>query len=146
VVAKDTAKSEAAQWVRTLTRKMKGQPNASLSLLAQTGTVVDTTSGPVREVTGLVTNPEVNGVTKLQWDRNGNAPRTLFIIEFRKADEQEWSFAGATTKSKFEHLGQVVGEETYYRVTALRAGKSSPACPAVVAYSQDSASPNLRVA
>lgn len=61
-----------------------------------------------------------NGKNSLKWNRNGNKPGTIFIVEAKTGDETKFSIVGTTTKSNFDHKDQKPGVKQVYRVRAQR--------------------------
>jgi hypothetical protein len=65
------------------------------------------------------------GINSLKWKKNGNKQNTVYIIDSRKETAAAFSFAGTTTKAKFDHKDQKPGERTFYRVRAMRNDEES---------------------
>ncbi|MCX6154175.1 MAG: hypothetical protein NT007_08445, partial [Candidatus Kapabacteria bacterium] len=70
--------------------------------------------------TDLLANPNPNGTNKLSWNRNGNPQGTIFIIEMQDRPGFPWVLIGTTTKTTYDHQGQMPGITKYYRVRAQR--------------------------
>ena len=120
---KNTVKTNMSTKIRVLVRKIQANPAVLPQLKAQLGiNNGDTVPTPLlpQQPIELVANPSASGVNKLQWNRNGNPFGTTFIIESQENVALPWIFAGTTTKSKFEHTGQIPGKMLFYRVKAQR--------------------------
>ena len=133
---KNTVKTNMGTKIRVLVRKIQANPAVLPQLKAQLGiTVGDAVPTPLvpQQPTELVANPSASGINKLQWNRNGNPFGTTFIIESQENVALPWVFAGTTTKSTFEHTGQIPGKMLFYRVKAQRNEQlSEPSNVAVV--------------
>lgn len=68
----------------------------------------------------LVVTGTSNGINYLKWSRAGNRQGTLFVIEAKIADSNEWTMINAVTSSKFKHSNQSPGVKIQYRVKAKR--------------------------
>ncbi len=84
--------------------------------------------------TGLTAEGFSTGVNRLNWNRAGNKPNTIFVIEAQSGASTQWTEVGSVTATKFDHVGQTPGVKTAYRVTARRAGMASVASPAITLY------------
>jgi len=120
---KSTVKSSLSSKIRVLVRKIQANPAVLPQLKAQLGiTVGDGGFTPIipQQPMELIATPAVSGVNKLQWNRNNNPYGITFIIEYQLNTTEPWQFAGTTTKSTFEHSGQVPGRMLFYRVKAQK--------------------------
>ena len=143
---KNTSRNTAVAMVRKYARDFKGNTNVSEALLAQLGVISPSTSGPVTTVTNLTVLGCSDGVNVVAFNRNGNSPATNFVIESASSVNGPWFLAGVVTKVKFAHEGNTPGEETFYRVTSIRAGVSSAATPVVVVYPGGNSSQTMSIA
>ena len=84
--------------------------------------------------TGLTAEEFSTGVNALNWNRAGNKPNTIFVIEAQSGTTTQWTEVGSVTATKFDHVGQTPGVKTAYRVMANRAGMKSVASPSVTLY------------
>jgi hypothetical protein len=82
----------------------------------------------------LVAEGFSNGINKIKWKKGANKPNTQYLVEAKSGAETEFSFAGVTTKSVFEHLDQKPGVRTFYRVKAQRNDEASPYSNEAVVY------------
>jgi hypothetical protein len=128
------ARKAAASKVRSYANQWKADPTLTPAILNALGIVATSTSGPVTMVTGLNVNGCGDGVNKLTWNRNGNAPGTSFIIESRVEGTATWAFTASTTKTSFNHTNQIPGLQIWYRIISTRAGVNAGPCPAVTVY------------
>jgi hypothetical protein len=131
---KNAVKSVSIATARSYARTFKANPSVPESVLLDLGIVSSNTSNPVTMVTGLTVVGCDNGINSLKWNRNGNSSGTQFIVEYSIGTQTNWKFAGAPTRTSFDHEGQAPGVFTWYRVTAMRANNSSVPCPAVSVY------------
>jgi hypothetical protein len=134
VAGKNTVKSNSIATARSFARQFKANPNVPQSVLQDLGIVANNTNNPVTMVTGLTAVGCDNGVNSLKWNRNGNSAGTQFIVEYSIGNQTNWKFAGAPTRSEFDHENQIPGTFIWYRVTATRANNYSVPCPAVSVY------------
>lgn len=120
--------------VRSYAKLWKANPAIPSSVIGALGIQTSSTSGPVVTVTGLDVVGCDDGVNKLSWNRNGNSPGTMFIVEYRLDGATSWTFAGAVTKTTFAHDEQTPGVTVWYRIIATRAGVNSAPCAPKPAY------------
>ncbi len=78
--------------------------------------------------------PNVNGNNELRWNRNGDKPNTIFVIEAQIGEATEWTYVDSTAETKYTHTNQKPGTQIAYRVKATRKGESSPWSAVAVAY------------
>ena len=72
------------------------------------------------------------GVNELKWKRGSNKPGTTYMIQSRMSESAPWTLVDTTTKTKYRHTNQPVGQTQYYRVIAKRAqGESDPSNVAI---------------
>jgi hypothetical protein len=145
VADKKDYRDEITSIVRKYAREFKANPAVSNGLLTSLGIVTSSASGPVTQVTGLQVTGCADGVNKLTWNRAGNSPQTIFIIEYKTGTETDWGFAAAITKTSFNHEDQTPGELVWYRIIASRAGTNAVPSLPVAAYGATS-TPLLTVA
>ncbi len=94
---------------------------------------IPTSSTPQQPI-NLVANGFSNGNNELKWNKNGNKPNTVYIIEGRLESEANFSFVGTTTKQKFAHKNQTPGARMFYRVKAQRHDQESTFSNTAVVY------------
>jgi hypothetical protein len=131
---KDRKAMEAT--VRTYARLWKADPAIPSQVVGGLGIITNTTSGPVQTVRKLTIQGLSNGTNELTWDRSGNAPGTIFVIESRFAESDGWDFVAAVTRTNYPHQGQIPGQTQFYRIRSTRAGKTSAPCPTVGIYTR----------
>lgn len=131
---KDGSRAAAVELARQFARQFKANRSVSSAVQAGLGIVSETRSGPVVPVNELVAAGDGNGVISLRWSRNGNSRGTSFLVEYRAYTEGEWRTAGVTTKTRFRHSGQIVGQPLQYRVTSIRSDEVSVPCPSAGVY------------
>lgn len=129
---KDRKAMEAT--VRTYARKWKSDPAIPTLIVGGLGIITNTTSGPVQTVRRLAIQGLSNGTNELTWERSGNAPGTIFVIESRFAESDGWDFVAAVTRTNYPHQGQTPGQTQFYRIRSSRAGKTSAPCPTLGIY------------
>jgi hypothetical protein len=138
---KVTARKEATDAVRSLANQFKANPAISQYSLGELGLLTSKESHPVRSVTGLNFRGFDNGTNQLKWNRNGNSSDTVFLVEYSLDFGTTWFLAGAVSRVKFNHEGQVPGRTVYYRVFANRSGVTSAPTKSVAAYLQSAGPP-----
>lgn len=134
VAAKNADKADVSSYVRTLVRGFKANPAVPQNVLQALGVIATPAPTAVYTVTALTVNGCSDGVNKLKWNRTGNAPSTLFLIESRMSTSGPWVLVGAVSKTSFDHSNQIPGETQYYRVTSTRSGQASAPCAPIVVY------------
>lgn len=73
----------------------------------------------------LTVNGFEDGRNVLRWKRGENKPNTLFIIECKLPDDDEFYYVDTTSQISFEHQGMIPGVRAVYRVKAKRGGEES---------------------
>lgn len=136
VQQKNFDRQRSASRARQFTRIFKADPEISSALLALLGVVNPTHSGPLVPVTELTVVGLSEGSNLVQWNRSANGPGTMFIVEYQTAGEDRWNLAAVVGSTRFNHMDQMPGEETWYRITATRAGRNGTPCAPVVVYGQ----------
>lgn len=82
--------------------------------------------------TNLVATPVANGTVRLKWDRAGNAPTVVFVIE-TSPNGTAWSFLRSTTRLSYVAPGFPPGQPAWFRVSATTSTTSSlPSLPVSV--------------
>lgn len=128
---------EANDLVSFYNTTLKATKTISRSSLQQLGLNVTTeNSSPTSPVmpTDVVAEGFSNGINKVKWKKGANISGTQYIIEAKSGDAAEFSYAGVTTKSTFEHKNQKPGVRTFYRVKAQRNDEPSPYSNEAVVY------------
>ena len=83
-------------------------------------------------VTGLTADPLATGTVKLRWNRSGNAPRTIFVVETSE-DGANWTFLKSLTRCSYAAEGFAPGVAAWFRVTATTStSASTPSLPVSV--------------
>jgi hypothetical protein len=134
VTGKNNAKIAVVDRVRALTRGFKADENVTPATLSGLGVLKESTGSALRPIKNLTVQGKDDGVNILKWNRNGNAPGTIFLIEFRASASEPWQYAEPTTKTKFSHQKQIPGRKLFYRVSAFRGGVTSNTSAPVVVY------------
>lgn len=75
-----------------------------------------------------------DGRNVLKWKRGGNKPTTMFIIECKTGDDNNFVYVDSTTQTSFEHKGQTPGVRCAYRVKAKRGNEESTYSNEAVVY------------
>ena len=137
VATKITSRKAINNQVRTLVRRIQGNPAVSVALKNQL--VINPrntpkTHTPPAQPTSLLASPDTSGVNSLAWNRNGNKPATTFVIEAMLGASTTFEAVGTTTKTRFDHTGQTPGMKATYRVIAERADMSSLPSQSVTVY------------
>ena len=123
--------------VRAIVRRIQANPAVNATQKASLGINPRNTPKnhtPPVTPTGLTAEAFSTGVNSLKWNRAGNKPNTVFIIEAQIGASTQWVEVGAPTATKFDHIGQTPGVKVAYRVVASRAGMASVPTPAVTLY------------
>lgn len=127
----------AAKKVSFYNTIFKADETIADSLIEQLGLDSDDdnlTSSTPQQPTNLVAEGFSNGNNQLKWNKNGNKPMTVYIIEARAESQPNFSFVGTTTKQKFTHKNQTPGARIFYRVKAQRHDDLSPNSNEAVVY------------
>jgi hypothetical protein len=129
-------RKEGNALISLVKRTMKSNANFSLAKYVEFGFDEDdlTPSAITPEtVLDLSAKGASNGTNTLKFNRNGNKPGTIFLIEAKIGDAPDYIIVGTTTKTTFEHKGQKPGVKVVYRVRAQRGDDvSEPSNEAVV--------------
>lgn len=135
VGAKNIARGDCEEMIRSVAKVINASNTIPETLKADLGiTISPSPIGPVTSPSSLVANGFDNGQNKLSWKRNGNAPRTAFLIEVKYGATGPWQFVAITSKTRFVHEGQTPGQMTTYRVFAQRNDFQSGASNLAVIY------------
>jgi hypothetical protein len=135
--AKTASRKTTAQVFRKYARIIQAKPGVSAQLKAELGLPLhDDQPTPVIPVppTDLSSVGFANGENRLRWSRNGNQYNTVFIIEARHNDTDEWTIVGTTTRSRFTHNDQIPGRRMYYRIRARRTTHTTAPSDETVVY------------
>jgi len=73
----------------------------------------------------LVAEGFADGRNVLKWDRAGNKPNTVFVVECKAEDETAFSYLQSVTATKCEHKNVKPGKHYAYRVKAQKSGEES---------------------
>lgn len=135
VAAKDSTRYSTEGYIRNIARVINADSNIPNSLKASLGiSVTPSVPGPVNVPLGLEVVSYVEGVNRLTWQANANKQGTTYILEYRLPGESAWLYLSSITAKKFDHTGQIVGQEVSYRVSAKRGSVQSVPSMAVTAY------------
>ena len=120
---KNVARKKAVADARALARRVQSNAAVTPGLKSLLGLNPKTNKpGVVQPVTptDLVADGYSNGVNELKWNRNGNHPSTVFLVEAQIGTATEFTQIGAVTAAKFTHSGVTPGMKVVYRVRARR--------------------------
>lgn len=135
VAAKDSTRFSTEGYIRNIAKVINADANIPNSLKASLGiSVTPSVPGPVNVPIGLEVVSFVEGVNRLTWKANGNKPATTYILEYQLPGEAAWVYLSSLTAKKFDHTGQIVGQQVSYRVSAKRGSVQSVPSMAVTAY------------
>ena len=128
VETKDATKDSIISKVRILVNKIQANPAVTVALKAQLG--ISTHEGgsyPQHPVppTDLVAVLQSDGSVNLSWNRNGNAPKTQFVIEYSVGATTNWILLDVITKTNYNHKGFPAGVPIKYNVKARKGGETS---------------------
>jgi len=128
VASKNATKESVIQKVRAVVNKIQANPAVTPAMKSQLG--ISTREGgqyPQNPIapTHLVANLLPDGRIKLNWNRNGNAPTALFIIEYRLMPAGNWTLLDFVSKTSYIHAGYPVGTIIEYVVKARKTTKTS---------------------
>lgn len=70
--------------------------------------------------TDLVVSGASDGINKLKFNRNGNKPKTVFLVEAKIGNATDFVIIGTSMKQTFEHKNQKPGVKIVYRIRAQR--------------------------
>ena len=73
------------------------------------------THGEPKTPDGLTAQGYAEGTNALLWNRNGNKPNTIFVIEAQIGDAPGFVQVGSTGATRFRHTGQTPGVRVLYR-------------------------------
>ena len=146
---KNTARKKAVADARALARRVQSNPAVTPALKSSLGLNPKTNKpGVVQPVTptGLTASGASNGVNELQWNRAGNHPSTVFLVEAQTGTNPDFVQIGAPTATKFTHSGVTPGVKVTYRVRARRRSTlSAPSNVATLYGSSTTAAPALQL-
>ena len=134
---KNTARKKAIADARALARRVQSNPAVTPALKSNLGLNPKTNKpGAVTPITpvGLMAEGYSNGVNELKWNRNGNHPSTVFLVEALIADAPDFVQIGGVTATKFTHSGVTPGQKITYRVVARRRNVYSDPSDVAVLY------------
>jgi len=123
---KNEADALATSTISPFALEFKNNPSVSVALKALLGLNTSITpSGPVVAPTSVAAEGKSNGVITVTWNRNGNAPKTTFIIQSKPLVGGEWTNLGVATATKFVTSAFEPGTAVQFRVLAFRGGETS---------------------
>jgi hypothetical protein len=142
VTTKNAAKEALIEFVREVARQIQANPSVNSGMKLNAGL-------PAREKSHSRVSPAVPeelavwgtavGANELRWKPGGNKQGTLYMIQTRTSESEPWTLVDTTTKTKYRHEGQVVGQTRFYRVLAKRPMGVSPPSNVGVAFGQQTA-------
>lgn len=128
VDTKNATKSDIITNVRVVVNKIQANPDVTVALKAELG--ISTHEGgsypetPVAPI-DLIAELQPNGAVELDWSRNGNAPGTLFVVEWSVFPGSSWTLLDIVTKTSYVHTGAPLGNALQYWVKARRSDVTS---------------------
>jgi hypothetical protein len=134
---KNALRESSTSGLRLAVKRIQAQQMVPVGVLISLGlSTPKTRTSPVQPippqslmVTGLDT-----GVNRLRWDKNGNRPGAVFMVEAREVPDGAFTFVGMSTRPAFDHEGQRPGRRVEYRVKATRSAGASDYSNTAVAY------------
>jgi len=84
--------------------------------------------------TDLVVSGASDGINKLKFNRNGNKPKTVFLVEAKIGNATDFVIIGTSMKQTFEHKNQKPGVKVVYRIRAQRGDDYSDYSNTVTVY------------
>jgi hypothetical protein len=70
--------------------------------------------------TGLFVTPVTKDVNLVKWNGNGNKRHTLFVVEVKYQDEDQFHVVWAGMSTRMEHTAKSSYAQAYYRVCSKR--------------------------
>lgn len=133
VSEKVNRRNEAEAIIRTHAKMISADPTISVDLKGALGlNLGERRSAPVTEPSTVCASGQSNGTNLVTWNRNGNSRSTIFILE-AKIGNGQYTVIDVLTRTRFEHKGQIPGQQICYRVRAKRGDViSGPSNVAVV--------------
>jgi hypothetical protein len=125
---KDATKDALIQKVRVVVNRIQANPAATVAIKSQLG--ISTKDGghypqhpvaPAELMAALLPD----GSIELDWSRNGNAPATQFVIEYRILPSAAWQLLNVVTKTSYIHSGHAIGAGIEYRVKSRKSDETS---------------------
>lgn len=125
---KDATKDTLIQKVRIVVNKIQANPTVTPTLKSQLG--ISTREGgnyPAHPVVPdqLVAELLADGGVELDWNRNGNAPGTQFVIEAKLAPSNTFTLVNVVTKTSFVFTNLLPGMRAEFIVRARRNNETS---------------------
>lgn len=121
--AKNITKSDLVKNIRQYAKQIQARTMVPNNLKEQLGLKVkDNNPSPINPVppSDLSAVSTLNGITKIKWNRNNNHPSTIFIVEKKDNNTNEWIIVGNTTKTNFETTSTGPLGTNFYRVKAQK--------------------------
>lgn len=135
ISTKDNMRKASEELIRSVAKLINANDNISDQLKADLGiNVLPTPVGPVAVPEDLVVHTFQSGVNALSWKRNGNAYGTTFLIEYQLPGSSTWTILTSATSVRYDHEGQVAGQQIAYRVSAKRGTIQSGPSNVAIAY------------
>ncbi|MBV9468801.1 MAG: fibronectin type III domain-containing protein [Abitibacteriaceae bacterium] len=128
VMQKEQLLTAAEQLIRPLVRQIQANPNITDAQKAQAGLPIhDTQPSATTPMapTNLVVKANADGVHELAWNRNGNLPGTLFIVECKRGTDTAWFIVNIVAATRLKHGGNTPGQKIVYQVRARRGNMES---------------------
>lgn len=113
-----------ASYLNTIIKANKNVSDANKAALGIDVPKPRTKTAPTRPE-DLTANGFEDGRNVLKWNRAGNKPNTVYIIEYKKGAAADFAYLATTTETKYTQVDAKPGEHCAYRVKAQRAGQES---------------------
>lgn len=129
VETKDATKTKLTQSFKLIVNKIQANSAVTVALKAQLG--ISTRQGgqyptipnPPSDFTAKM---QSDGMVKLIWKRNGNAPNVQFIIEVKTNTDTDWRMLDVVTSTSYVDKAHKPGVETKYRIKVRRVLEIGP--------------------
>ena len=127
---KNTVRKSSETKARAIVKRIQAKLDVPPNLKKQLQITVpgDSPAPPTVPYTpkNLLVNVVGIGANELKWERNGNIPSIIFIVEALTDEAKDYVQIFSTTKTSYTHTGIPSGTKISYRVKALHGEISSP--------------------
>lgn len=127
---KNTVRKSSETKARAIVKRIQAKLDVPPNLKKQLQITVpgDSPAPPTVPYTpkNLLVNVVGIGANELKWERNGNIPSIIFIVEALIDEAKDYVQIFSTTKSSYTHTGIPSGTKISYRVKALHGEIPSP--------------------
>lgn len=127
---KNTVRKSSETKARAIVKRIQAKLDVPPNLKKQLQITVpgDSPAPPTVPYTpkNLLVNVVGIGANELKWERNGNIPSIIFIVEALTDEAKDYVQIFSTTKTSYTHTGIPSGTKISYRVKALHGEIPSP--------------------